>query len=114
MGRENKQKGTIIFTPEFIEITDNLAFIMFLEEYFGFLEDAEKYVDKIYDYIEESIFTYPAKNTPQNLIQYGEKYLIYKANNNTIWYIFFSQTENDYIVKFITNNHTDFITRFNL
>src|SRR5690606_35191368 len=109
-----KQKSTIIFTPEFIEKTDNLAFVMFLEEYFGFLEDAEKYVDKIYDYIEDSIFTYPAKNTPEDLAQHGEKYLLYKANNNTTWYIFFSQIENHYIIKFITNNHTDFTSRFNL
>ena len=114
MEGKNKQKGSIVFTPDFLEITDDLAFVMFIEGYFGFIEDAEKYINKIYDYIEENIFTYPSKNTPKNLSKYGEKYMIYKANNNTTWYIFFSQINSMYAIKFITNNHSNFISQINL
>lgn len=40
--------------------------------------------------------------------------MLYKANNHTSWYIFFDQSEHKYLIKFITNNHTDFIQNFNL
>ncbi|MGC4128298.1 MAG: hypothetical protein QM564_01780 [Bergeyella sp.] len=80
----------------------------------GFIEDAQKYVNKIYDFVEQKITIYPAKDTPEELAHYGEKYLIYFANNHTSWYIFFSQIQNVYFVKFITNNHTEIIKNFNL
>ena len=40
--------------------------------------------------------------------------MFYKANANTTWYIFFNQDEQRFVVKFITNNHTNFIANFNL
>lgn len=89
-------------------------FILYDFEYFGFPADAEIYVEKILAFIEKNIETYPAKDTPEELSHYGEKYLIYPANNHTSWYIFFSQIQHVYFVKFITNNHTEMIKNFNL
>lgn len=110
MERESK----IVFTAEFDALVEELLFVLYEDEYFGFIEDAAKYVSKIYDFIEQKITTYPTKNTPPKLIQHGEKYLVYKANNQTSWYIFFSQIEQTYFIKFITNNHTDLAAQLNI
>ncbi|MDE1193483.1 MAG: hypothetical protein PW786_15255 [Arachidicoccus sp.] len=88
--------------------------VLFEKEYFGFIESAEEYVWKIRDFIEENISTYPTKKTPFGLLQYGEKYLTYKANQSTTWYIFFSKIEETFFVKFITNNHTSLSAELNI
>lgn len=108
------QQVEIIYTVGFYEATDNLIQLLHSEGYFGFIEDAENYVDSIYDFIENNITVYPSKNSPENYQQYGEKYLFYKANPNTTWYIFFSQVKQTYLVQYIANNHTDFIANLNL
>ena len=110
MARESK----IIFTAEFDKIIEELLFILYEEEYFGFIHDAQKYVSKIYNFIEEKIETYPIKNTPPELIHHGEKYIRYKANEHTTWYIFFSQTKQYYFVKFITNSHSSLVAKLNI
>jgi hypothetical protein len=103
----------IIYADEFYEMMDDLIYILYSENYFGFIENAEHYVEKIYDFIENSITTYPAKVTPDKYKRYGEKYLLYNANDHTTWYIFFSQQQYVYFVQYIANNHTDFIADFN-
>ena len=104
----------IYYSEEFIERTDELLLILYTKNYFAFKEDAQKYVDKIYDFIRNNISTYPAKKTPAALSAYGSKYIICKANARTTWYIFFDVNEEKYFVKFITNNHTELATNFNL
>lgn len=74
---------TIVYSGSFIENTDELIRILYSKSYFGFIEDAENYVDRIYDFIKDNIATYPAKNSPEDFLKYGEKYFIYKANLNT-------------------------------
>lgn len=108
------QQVEIIYTAGFYEVTDNLIQLLHSKNYFGFIEDAENYVDKIYDFIENNIATYPSKSSPEKYQQYGEKYMLYKANANTVWYIFFSQVNQTYFVQYISNNHTDFNIHFNL
>ena len=105
---------SIYYSEELIELTDELLFVLYTQDYFGFREDAQNYVNKIYDFIKATISTYPAKNTPPALSKYGSKYIYYKANTKTIWYIFFDIDEEKYFVKFITNNHTSLIANFNL
>jgi len=78
------------------------------------MEYAEAYVLKIRHFIEENIETYPSKITPDSLKQYGENYILYKANSRTTWYIFYSREEEFYLIRFIANNHSRFITGFNL
>lgn len=93
---------------------NDLIDILFEKEYLGFPTDAQNYVVKIVEFISQNISTYPSKNTPQYLTQFGEKFMLYKANAQTSWYIFFDQNEHKFLIKFITNNHTDFIKDFNL
>ncbi|ANI88054.1 hypothetical protein A9P82_01185 [Arachidicoccus ginsenosidimutans] len=104
----------IIYLPEVRIYFNDLMDVLFKQEYFGFMDSAEEYVLKIKSFIEENIATFPAKNTPVELQQYGEKYLTYKANEHTSWYIFFSQIEQNYFIKFITNNHTSLAAKLNI
>lgn len=104
----------IVYLPEVKIHFNELIDILFLKEYFGFMESAEDYVTKIRLFIEDNMAIYPAKPTPQKLKQYGEWYIRYKANARTTWYVFYSCIGQTYFVKFITNNHTDFIANLNL
>lgn len=104
----------MVYIPDVEFYLNDLADILFQKEYFGFSESAKDYVDRITHYVEENIELHPAKNTPHELSHYGEKYIVYKANDKTSWYIFFSQEESFYFIQYITNNHTGFIANFNL
>ena len=83
--------------------------LLFEKEYFGFLESSFDYVDDIIDFLEHNLPIFPHKKTPENLIDLGSKYIFYKANQNTTWYIFFESQDNRYLVTFITNNHSEII-----
>jgi hypothetical protein len=85
-----------------LEIDDYIT-LFYDEEYFGFLESYEEYVNKIYDFI-YTIPTLHRKQTHNN--RYGAYYCCYKANTNTTWYIVFDIEDDDYLVRFITNNHS--------
>lgn len=104
----------IIYLPEVEHFLNDLVDLLFEKEYFGFKEDAVLYVLKIKHYISQNISSFPAKSTPTEHRHHGEKYIFYKANVNTTWYIFFSQEEQTFFIQFITNNHSDFTTKFNL
>ena len=98
--------GEIIYSPLFIEELDELAMVLYQKKYFSFLEDVDVYIDKIYDFVDCTI-EYPiTKNSPKKLQKYGKKYLRYKANNQTTWYIFFDQKGNHFLVNHILNNHS--------
>ena len=103
----------IVYSQEAEKYLKELIDVLFENEYFSFRDDAIEYVLKIRDYVRQNI-AYPAKETPIKFREHGEKYLFYKANANTTWYIFFNQDEQRFVIKFITNNHTDFIANFNL
>lgn len=104
----------IQYSEEVEFFLNDLIDILFDNEYLGFQEDALNYVIKIVEFINQNISTYPSKTTPLNLTQFGEKFILYKANAQTSWYIFFDQNEHKFLIKFITNNHTDIIKDFNL
>jgi hypothetical protein len=104
----------INYSDEFVAVTDDLIRTLYTQNYFGFVADAQDYVDRIYDFVRDNIRTYPAKTTPDELKEYGEKYILYKVNSRTTWYIFFNLKEDAYYVEYIANNHTHFIANFNL
>lgn len=84
---------------------NELIFILYTQQYFGFIESAESYIDKIYDAIEIAIQYKQYKKTPLELILHGYYYVSYKANKHTTWYAFFNKRENKYLIRYITNNH---------
>ncbi len=98
--------GEIIYAKPFIAQLDHLAKILYLKKYFSYLKDIDTYIDKIYDFIESNI-EYPiSKNSPEPFRKFGERFLRYKANKQTTWYIFFDQKGNQFIVNHILNNHS--------
>lgn len=82
-----------------------LILILFERDYFSSEESAQKYVSKIYDFIEIDLINFPHKITPVELAHLGSKYAFYKANNQTTWYVFFENKDNLYLVTYIIKNH---------
>lgn len=95
----------IIFENNVLEYFDNLVYTLFKEEYFGFSESAQNYIDKIVDFIISSVSSFPHKKTPKSLQYLGLNYIFYKSNARTTWYIFFEKRDQNYLITGITNNH---------
>ena len=95
----------IVYSDEFEDFINDLVDILYEQDYFGFEESAMNYGAKIYDFIFENIDLPITKNSPSKLQKFGKKYLKYKANHQTTWYIFFNQKGNRFLVNYITNNH---------
>lgn len=97
----------IFYKPNVENYINDLVFTLYKENYFSFLENSIDYKDRIIDFIEENIDAFLFKNTPISLIALGSKYIFFKANHRTSWYIFFEKEENTYLITFITNNHSE-------
>lgn len=85
---------------------NELIDILYDKEYFGFKESAKLYVEKIYDFILYNIDKPFSKKSPGKSQKYGKKYIMYKANQQTVWYIFFDHKDNNFLVNYIFNNHS--------
>ena len=79
----------IQFTDEAIFYLDELIVVLYVKEYFGFIESAEVYVERIYDFIDDNIENFTQRTTPINLKKFGPNYIFFKINPRTTWYIFF-------------------------
>lgn len=101
------EKTSIKYTPDVIVYINELTLKLFEKEYFGFLESAIDYKDKIIDFIDNNINSFPAKSAPQKLIHLGTKYIFYKPNHRTTWYIFFEQKDDNFVITNIINNYCE-------
>jgi hypothetical protein len=93
----------IILSREIIIALEELVDILLKDEYYSFLDSAEDYVNKIYDFI-YSIPNQPCKQTKNNFL--GAFYCSYKYSNRTTWYITFNKEDEIYLIKNIANNHS--------
>lgn len=98
--------GKVTYSSLFIIQLDDLAQILYTKKYFSFIEDVDQYIDKIYDFVENNIEHQTTKVTPSKFHQFGKKFIKYRANTNTTWYIFFDQKDNQFIINHILNNHS--------
>ena len=98
--------GKIIYSPHFVNELDDLAKILYQNKYFSFVDDVDMYIDKIYYFLERSMEYPMSKNSPESFQKFGKKFIKYKANNRTTWYIFSDQKENKFLVNHILNNHS--------
>lgn len=96
----------IIFENNVLEYFDNLVYTLFKEEYFGFSESAQNYIDKIVGFIISSVSSFPHKKTPKPLQYLGLNYIFYKSNTRTTWYIFFEKRNQNYLITGILNNYS--------
>ncbi len=97
----------VVFTQNIIAYLDDLVQVLYKKEYFGFIESAEKYVGAIYDSVPEKLKGTKHKSSPKKLKHLGSKYIFYKANSRTVWYVFFENKENKYLITGITNSHSE-------
>lgn len=97
----------IIYSEEFHNSIENLIEILFKDEYFGFKSDCHIYAQKIYDFVDLNIQKPIAKTSPLKFCKHGRKFIKYKANHKTFWYIFFDEKDGNFIVNYILNNHSN-------
>jgi len=98
----------IIFADEVDLFFDELLIVLFEKGYFSFQSTAKSYKDNFTDYIKKYIGIIPGKTAPKHFNRYGKdlKYISYKANKTTTWYIFYQQKDNVFLIRYIANNHT--------
>lgn len=96
----------IVYKQEFEDKINDLVDILFSKKYFGFEDYAVDYAEKIYSFIENNIDKPINRNTPETFQKFGKKFLRYKANNHTFWYIFFDQRDNQFLINHVLNNHS--------
>lgn len=94
----------ILYKPEVETYLNELIFILFKEKYFSYLENSILYKDKIIDFIESNIATFPSKKTHAALKNFGSRYIFYKSNQRTTWYVFFENRKNDFLITNIINS----------
>ena len=95
----------IVYKTEVKEYLKDLAFVLFKNEYFSYMETAIEYVQKIRNDIETTIAFKQHKSTPQRLIKHGKYYASFPANKRTTWYVFFDKKGDRFFIEYITNNH---------
>ena len=91
---------------------ESLKKILFEDEYFGFEDAAQKYVDDLFLDIKTNLPTKLHKQAPSYFDKYGEnmEYAVFKKSRHTSWYVFFriykKYGEDVYQIRYIANNHT--------
>jgi hypothetical protein len=93
--------------PEVADYLEKLVLTLYEQNYFGSKNASKEYVGKIVDYAFNYLGFLPDKKAPVQFDQYGKnmKYLSYRANKHTTWYIFFQKHDEYYLVRHITNNY---------
>lgn len=106
-------QGKIVFKEEVIDYTNELMYELYQKEYFGFYDSAVNYKDKIIDFVLENLISFPSKRTPVKIQHLGSNYIFYKINSYTTWFIFFEFQNDEYLVTYITNNHSKWVSYLN-
>ncbi|MGA9212574.1 hypothetical protein [Kaistella sp.] len=102
----------IIYTTFFISQLDYLTKILYIKQYFSYLEDVDNYIDEVYDVIESNIENRIFENAADPFRKFGENFLRYKVNNQTFWDVFFEQKDNQFIINHILDNHSQNFSEF--
>lgn len=101
----------VIALPEVREYLMELINILYEKEYFGFEENAQKYVEELFLDIKTNLPLKLKKPAPPYFDRYGKKmlYSTFRKNKATQWYVFFNVYQKDgemtFIIRYISNNH---------
>lgn len=97
----------VIFAPEVEDDLFDLVEILVQKGYLGTYDFAISYVEDLVYFIQANIQKKIRMKAPAYFNKFGSDlwYITYRRNTNTTWYIFFTQMEDVYWVKYITNNH---------
>ncbi len=102
----------VALLPDVLIYLQEMAHILYFNNYFGFEESAHRYVDELLDDIENELPYLSHKEAPPYFNKYGQGmfYATFRKSKHTYWYVFFDKYSSDgetiYVVRFIGNNHT--------
>jgi hypothetical protein len=68
------------FQNNVLNYFDSLIFVLFEDEYFGFVESSEEYINRIVAFINSNIDNFPSKKTPTPLQKFRPNYIFYRIN----------------------------------
>lgn len=100
------EKVSIKYKTQVVTYLNDLIFTLFKEDYFSYLESSVDYKNKLIDFIDSNIATFPARKTPLRIRYLGSNYIFYKSNQRTTWYVFFEQKDKNYIITNTINNNS--------
>lgn len=97
----------VVLSHEFVDELEELFDILVERGFFSYDEFALQYIDDIEQFINSSIHAYPKRKAPVLFAKYGKdlKYIAYRKNAHTTWYVLFEETDSAFFVRHITNNH---------
>jgi hypothetical protein len=101
----------VLFLSEVEDYLYELTEILHQKDYFGFKENAVKYVTDLENDIITNLPNKVKRPAPPFFDRYGKKllYSIFQKNKATQWYVFFNLYVNEgeliYLVRYISNNH---------
>ena len=101
----------VLFSPEVRKYLKDVSLIMYENNYFGFLDSAEKYIDELFNDILKNLPNSLKRPAPEYFSKYGKDLLYsgFRKNKTTKWYVFFNLYEENgeliYLVRYISNNH---------
>ena len=102
----------VLFLPEVESYLFELTEILYIKEYFGFKENAVKYVLDLENDIRTNLITKVKRPAPPFFEKFGKKmlYSVFPKSKATHWYVFFNVYQNNsktiFVVRYISNNHT--------
>ena len=102
----------VIALPEVQQYLQSLKKILFEQEYFGFEDASQKYVDELFSDMKANLPTKLHKPAPAYFNKYGKGlyYAVFPKNKRTQWYAFFRMYRKDgeiyYQIRYVANNHT--------
>ncbi len=103
----------VVFLPEVEDYLIELSELLHENDYFGFKENAVRYISELVLEIETSLPKKTKKTAPAYFDRFGKGmlYSTFRKNKNTQWFVFFStyeiKNELVYLICYISNNHVD-------
>lgn len=96
----------VIALPEVREYLMELINILYEKEYFGFEENAQKYVEELFLDIKNNLPLKLKKPAPPYFDRYGKKmlYSTFRKNKAT-FNVYQKDGEITFIIRYISNNH---------
>lgn len=97
----------VLFAPEVEDDLYSLISILIDKGYLGTYEFAVSYVEDLVNDIRENIHFKLKRKASPHFCRYGKelRYITYRRNSHTTWYIFFETRLDCYLITHITNNH---------
>ncbi len=102
----------VLATPEVRQYLKELSQILYANDYFSYLDYAERYVEELFHDITTYLPTRLHRAAPPHFDRYGRGmyYASFRRNHDTVWYVFFTKYNDNgltvYLVRHIENNHT--------